>query len=71
MASKSDVSGNHVPDVTLDIPLVICITRLVAQKGLHLITHAIKHVEELVSLSVPFLYEKFHADDFSLSSSLD
>lgn len=28
-------------------PLVICITRLVAQKGLHLITHAIKHVEEL------------------------
>lgn len=29
------------------VPLVICITRLVAQKGLHLITHAIKHVEEL------------------------
>ncbi|WMV38556.1 hypothetical protein MTR67_031941 [Solanum verrucosum] len=29
------------------IPLVVCITRLVAQKGLHLITHAIKHVEEL------------------------
>ncbi|XP_010323593.1 starch synthase VI isoform X2 [Solanum lycopersicum] len=28
-------------------PLVVCITRLVAQKGLHLITHAIKHVEEL------------------------
>nr|XP_009787230.1 PREDICTED: probable starch synthase 4, chloroplastic/amyloplastic isoform X2 [Nicotiana sylvestris] len=29
------------------VPLVICITRLVAQKGLYLITHAIKHVEEL------------------------
>uniref|UniRef100_A0A803MES6 Starch synthase, chloroplastic/amyloplastic n=1 Tax=Chenopodium quinoa TaxID=63459 RepID=A0A803MES6_CHEQI len=29
------------------IPLVVCITRLVAQKGLHLIRHAIKHVEEL------------------------
>ncbi|KAJ8532069.1 hypothetical protein K7X08_011992 [Anisodus acutangulus] len=33
--------------VTDQVPLVICITRLVAQKGLHLITHAIKHVEEL------------------------
>lgn len=32
------------------VPLVICITRLVAQKGLHLITHAIKHVEELLSV---------------------
>ena len=30
-------------------PLVVCITRLVAQKGLHLIRHAIKRVEELVS----------------------
>lgn len=28
-------------------PLVVCITRLVAQKGLHLIRHAIKRVEEL------------------------
>lgn len=28
-------------------PLVVCITRLVAQKGLHLIRHAIKYVEEL------------------------
>ncbi|XP_073132550.1 probable starch synthase 4, chloroplastic/amyloplastic isoform X5 [Henckelia pumila] len=29
------------------VPLVVCITRLVAQKGLHLITNAIKYVEEL------------------------
>ncbi|KAK9741574.1 hypothetical protein RND81_03G114200 [Saponaria officinalis] len=29
------------------VPLVVCITRLVAQKGLHLIRHAIKRVEEL------------------------
>ncbi|CAI9099004.1 OLC1v1035748C2 [Oldenlandia corymbosa var. corymbosa] len=29
------------------VPLVICITRLVAQKGLHLITHAIQQVEKL------------------------
>ncbi|EPS59518.1 hypothetical protein M569_15286, partial [Genlisea aurea] len=29
------------------VPLVVCITRLVAQKGLHLITSAIRHVEEL------------------------
>ncbi|XP_050374211.1 uncharacterized protein LOC126791778 isoform X2 [Argentina anserina] len=40
-------SGNHVTDTTLNGPLVVCITRLVAQKGLHLITHAIKQVEEL------------------------
>ncbi|XP_061993199.1 uncharacterized protein LOC133711043 [Rosa rugosa] len=40
-------SGNHVTDTTLKVPLVVCITRLVAQKGLHLITHAIKQVEEL------------------------
>lgn len=31
------------------VPLVICITRLVAQKGLHLITNAIRHVETHVS----------------------
>lgn len=43
-------SGDHVVDATLKVPLVVCITRLVAQKGLHLITHAIKQVEELVSL---------------------
>lgn len=29
------------------VPLVVCITRLVAQKGLHLIHHAIKRVEQL------------------------
>lgn len=29
------------------VPLVVCITRLVAQKGLHLITNAINHVEAL------------------------
>ncbi|CAB4283054.1 unnamed protein product [Prunus armeniaca] len=40
-------SRNHVPDTALKVPLVVCITRLVAQKGLHLIIHAIKQVEEL------------------------
>lgn len=29
------------------VPLVVCITRLVAQKGLHLITNAIRHIEAL------------------------
>lgn len=43
-------TGEHVLDSTTNIPLVVCITRLVAQKGLHLITRAIKRVEELVSL---------------------
>ncbi|PIN02883.1 Starch synthase [Handroanthus impetiginosus] len=28
-------------------PLVVCITRLVAQKGLHLITNAIRHIKQL------------------------
>lgn len=37
-------TGGNVKD---GIPLVVCITRLVAQKGLHLIRHAIKRVEEL------------------------
>ena len=37
--------------MTHKVPLVVCITRLVPQKGLHLISHAIKHVEELVSVS--------------------
>uniref|UniRef100_A0A803LZ43 starch synthase n=1 Tax=Chenopodium quinoa TaxID=63459 RepID=A0A803LZ43_CHEQI len=41
---KSVGSGTHVKG---KVPLVVCITRLVAQKGLHLIRHAIKHVEEL------------------------
>lgn len=34
------------------VPLVVCITRLVAQKGLHLITNAIRHVETCVSFSL-------------------
>ncbi|KAG6740131.1 hypothetical protein POTOM_057768 [Populus tomentosa] len=47
LAAKSITSSNHVPDATVKIPLVVCITRLVPQKGLHLITHALKHIEEL------------------------
>uniref|UniRef100_A0A5B7BBF4 Starch synthase, chloroplastic/amyloplastic n=1 Tax=Davidia involucrata TaxID=16924 RepID=A0A5B7BBF4_DAVIN len=47
LVSEGITTGNHVPDITNNVPLVVCITRLVAQKGLHLITHAIKHVEEL------------------------
>ncbi|XP_031504161.1 uncharacterized protein LOC116266863 isoform X1 [Nymphaea colorata] len=31
----------------MQAPLVVCITRLVAQKGLHLIRHALRRVEEL------------------------
>lgn len=41
---SEDISASRI---TRRVPLVVCITRLVAQKGLHLITHAIKHVEEL------------------------
>ncbi|XP_058223107.1 probable starch synthase 4, chloroplastic/amyloplastic [Rhododendron vialii] len=41
---SEDISTSRI---TRRVPLVVCITRLVAQKGLHLITHAIKHVEEL------------------------
>lgn len=48
LAAKSITSSNHVPDATVKIPLVVCITRLVPQKGLHLITHALKHIEEMV-----------------------
>ncbi|PON36284.1 Starch synthase, catalytic domain containing protein [Parasponia andersonii] len=40
-------SVDHVSDMRTRMPLVVCITRLVAQKGLHLIIHAIKRVEEL------------------------
>ena len=43
-------------DTALKFPLVVCITRLVAQKGLHLITHAIKQVEELVSLLLRHIF---------------
>lgn len=50
LASEGIQTSSHVPD---KVPLVVCITRLVAQKGLHLITHAIKHVEELVSYLSP------------------
>lgn len=45
-----------MPDTALKVPLVVCITRLVAQKGLHLITHAIKQVEELVSLLLSYIF---------------
>lgn len=48
--SEGTLAVNHVADIKHDVPLIVCITRLVAQKGLHLITHAIKHTEELVSL---------------------
>ncbi|KAK3008774.1 hypothetical protein RJ639_015224, partial [Escallonia herrerae] len=43
-SEKGLKNGNQVTD---KVPLVVCITRLVAQKGLHLITHAINHVEKL------------------------
>lgn len=46
LPAKSVEGNTHLKD---EIPLVVCITRLVAQKGLHLIRHAIKHVEDLVS----------------------
>ncbi|KAK4757792.1 hypothetical protein SAY87_019093 [Trapa incisa] len=39
--------NDDVIDASVKVPMVVCITRLVAQKGLHLIIHAIKHVEEL------------------------
>lgn len=41
-----------VPQDPDKVPLVVCITRLVAQKGLHLITNALNYVKELVSLSL-------------------
>ncbi|XP_031261252.1 probable starch synthase 4, chloroplastic/amyloplastic [Pistacia vera] len=44
---ECSLDDNHVPETTENGPLIVCITRLVAQKGLHLITHAIKHTEEL------------------------
>lgn len=39
-------------DASVKVPMVVCITRLVAQKGLHLIIHAIYRVKELVSLCI-------------------
>ncbi|KAB1200403.1 putative starch synthase 4, chloroplastic/amyloplastic [Morella rubra] len=47
LASEGTLNVNHVADIPFKAPLVVCITRLVPQKGLHLISHAIKHVEEL------------------------
>lgn len=44
LASEGHPMGSHAPD---KVPLVVCITRLVPQKGLHLITHAIKYVKEI------------------------
>ncbi|XP_022850831.1 glycogen synthase-like isoform X2 [Olea europaea var. sylvestris] len=44
LASGGHQMGSHAPD---KVPLVVCITRLVPQKGLHLITHAIKYVKEI------------------------
>ncbi|GKV20516.1 hypothetical protein SLEP1_g30631 [Rubroshorea leprosula] len=47
LAPESTVAGHQVLDKPQKVPLIVCITRLVAQKGLHLITHAIKRTEEL------------------------
>ncbi|GJS09393.1 glycogen synthase-like protein isoform X1 [Tanacetum coccineum] len=43
LALEGGASSNHISD---RVPLVVCISRLVAQKGLHLIRHAINHIEE-------------------------
>ncbi|XP_019055861.1 PREDICTED: uncharacterized protein LOC104612665 isoform X2 [Nelumbo nucifera] len=47
LAPNGSLVGSCLSNDTNRVPLVICITRLVAQKGLHLISHAIKHIEEL------------------------
>ncbi|XP_031374859.1 uncharacterized protein LOC116189363 isoform X2 [Punica granatum] len=47
LKGDSIIKGDNTIDASVKVPLVVCITRLVAQKGLHLITHAIKRVEEL------------------------
>ncbi|KAH7572491.1 hypothetical protein JRO89_XS04G0264000 [Xanthoceras sorbifolium] len=44
---EGTLAGDPVPYITHNVPLIVCITRLVAQKGLHLITQAIKHTAEL------------------------
>ena len=49
-------------------PLVVCIGRLVAQKGLHLIIHAIKRVEELVSIPLLLIVAEM-CSSLSLSHS--
>lgn len=38
--------GLDINHVSKRVPLFVCISRLVAQKGLHLIRHAINHIEE-------------------------
>lgn len=70
MASEGTLDGNHFPDITCKVPLVVCITRLVPQKGLHLISHAIKRVEELVSFAFSVVSFFFFHEDCSLSLSL-
>jgi glycogen synthase len=56
LALEGTLDGNHLPDIACKVPLVVCITRLVPQKGLHLISHAIKRIEELVSLSFSIFF---------------
>ncbi|KAK4854123.1 hypothetical protein QYF36_019228 [Acer negundo] len=47
LVSEGTLASDPVPYITDNVPLIVCVTRLVAQKGLHLITQAIKHTEEL------------------------
>ncbi|NP_001268021.1 starch synthase VI [Vitis vinifera] len=43
---KGTSASKLINEMENKVPLIVCISRLVAQKGLHLITHAIKQVEE-------------------------
>ncbi|XP_077227348.1 uncharacterized protein LOC143860546 isoform X2 [Tasmannia lanceolata] len=47
LAPEGTLVGKYLTDNANRVPLIVCITRLVAQKGLHLIHYAIKRVEEL------------------------
>ncbi|CAN0839023.1 Glycogen synthase [Linum grandiflorum] len=47
LGSENTVLNKERTDAAPQVPLVVCITRLVPQKGLHLVTHAIKRIEEL------------------------
>ncbi|KAK1549512.1 hypothetical protein Q3G72_003197 [Acer saccharum] len=47
LVSEGTLTADPVPYIRDNVPLIVCITRLVAQKGLHLITQAIKRTEEL------------------------
>ncbi|GAB4854054.1 hypothetical protein Ancab_022635 [Ancistrocladus abbreviatus] len=47
LQAEAITAADDVNAITEKVPLVVCITRLVPQKGLHLITCAIKHIEEL------------------------